>query len=70
MPLNITREGSMIELIKTKEACEFLKMSRITLMRLVKENKIPAFKFGRLWKFDKTALEKLIQEKLDFQNSN
>ncbi len=55
----------MTELIKTKEACEFLKMSRITLMKLVKEKKIPAFKMGRLWKFDKTTLGKLIQEKFE-----
>ncbi len=54
----------MTDILTTKKACEFLQMSRITLMKLVKTKKIPAFKMGRLWKFDKKTLEKLIQEKL------
>ena len=50
-------------MLSTKKACKILKMGRITLINFAKAKKTPAFKIGRMWKFEKLTLEKWIQNK-------
>ena len=46
------------------EACRYLKMSKVTLYRYVRQGSIPAFKVGREWKFDKNTLDTWIQQRV------
>ncbi len=58
----------MKELLSTSETCKILKMTRLTLHKLVKDGKIPAFKIGRFWKFERNSIDAWIQSKLDESN--
>jgi len=49
----------MEELLTPKEAAKFLKIHKVTLYRLVKEDKIPAIKIGKQLRFSKERLLKL-----------
>ena len=42
------------------EIAEYLKVRRITIYRWVRKGKIPAFKIGTDWRFDRDAIEKLM----------
>ena len=42
------------------EIAEYLKVQRITIYRWARKGKIPAFKIGTDWRFDKDAIEKLM----------
>lgn len=55
-------------LLTTEEACNYLKISKYALYEYVKRKEIPAFKFGRRWKFSKSALEKWVDEKMQESN--
>ena len=44
-------------LFNTKEACEYLQVSRPTFLNLIKEGKIKAKKIGRGWKVFKSDLD-------------
>jgi excisionase family DNA binding protein len=58
----------MDPLISIEEACVLLKMSKQALYGYVKQKKIPAFKFQRRWKFQRSALEKWIEEQMEESN--
>lgn len=58
----------MESLLTTEEACAFLKISKYALYEYVKRKEIPAFKFGRRWKFSKSALEKWVDQKMQENN--
>jgi excisionase family DNA binding protein len=51
-------------LLTTEQACAFLKVSKAALYNYVKSKEIPAFKFGRRWKFQRAALESWIEQKM------
>ena len=44
-------------LFNTKEACEYLQISRPTFLKLIAEGKIKAKKIGRGWKVFKSELD-------------
>jgi len=44
------------ELIKAKEACEYLKISKVTLFKWIRENKINAYHLGTRLYFKKSEL--------------
>lgn len=54
-------------LLTTEEACKMLKVSKAALYNYVKAKEIPAFKFGRRWKFPQADLEKWINQKMQEQ---
>lgn len=58
----------MDPLLTAEEACDFLKVSKVALYNYARRNEIPAFKFGRRWKFQKSALEKWIEQKMKESN--
>lgn len=58
----------MESLLTTEEASAMLKISKIALYSYVRKKEIPAFKFGRRWKFQKSALEKWIEQKMEESN--
>lgn len=51
----------MKEIMTTKEVCDFLKISRLTLYIYIKTKGLPACKIGRGWRFEKTAIEKWLE---------
>lgn len=57
-----------MELLTTKEACALLKTKRLTLYKMVKAGEVPAFRMGRSWKFERTALENWIRKRLEESN--
>ena len=57
-----------MEILTTKEACDLLKTKRISLYKLVKSGEIPAFRMGRSWKFERTAIEAWIRKRLEEGN--
>lgn len=50
------------EILTVKEVCELLRVSNITVYKLVKEGRIPAFKIGSDWRFQKDQLVHWIAE--------
>lgn len=57
------------DIMTLKEVAEFLKLSELSLYRLLRERKIPAFKIGQQWRFKKSALDKWIEDKMQ-ENKN
>lgn len=57
-----------MEILTTQEACALLRTKRLTLYKLVKSGEIPAFRMGRAWKFERTALEGWIRKRLEENN--
>ena len=58
----------MEQLLTTKETCAFLKISRLTLYRMLKAKKIAGCKVGRSWRFEKSVLEQWIESKMQENN--
>ncbi|MCX6702917.1 MAG: helix-turn-helix domain-containing protein [Candidatus Wolfebacteria bacterium] len=49
-----------IETYTVEEVAQALKLHPYTIRRLSREGKIPAFKFGGQWRFDKKQIDKLM----------
>jgi|GEM_PF-3065548 len=47
----------MSDLMTTKEASEYLKLSYMTLYKLAQQGEIPAYKLGGHWRFNKVVLD-------------
>lgn len=53
--------GSVVAQIMTiKEVAKYLKLHPITISKLSKEGKIPSFRIGSVWRFDKKVIDKWI----------
>jgi len=52
----------MYKLMDFKDAKIYLKTSRATLYRLIQDKRIPAFKVGGRWRFDKERLDKWFED--------
>jgi excisionase family DNA binding protein len=58
--LNNKREFIMPQIMTTKELAKYLKLHEITICKYAAEGKIPAIRIGRVWRFDKEAIDKWI----------
>ena len=47
--------------ISIVDAASYLGVKVVTLRKWIKENKIPAHKIGKLWKFKKTELDAWVE---------
>ena len=45
-----------------KELAGYLKLNEITIYKCVNDGKIPGFKVGRQWRFDREKIDELIRE--------
>ena len=63
--------NNLEELITIEELCNILSIGRNSAYTLLKENKIKAFRIGRVWKISRLAVEDFIlsQSKLNFSCS-
>ena len=48
------------EIMTTKEVAKYLRLHEITICKYAAEGKIPAIRIGRVWRFDKEALDRWI----------
>jgi excisionase family DNA binding protein len=55
-----TGESILAQIMTTKEMAKYLKLHQITICKLSKEGKIPAIQIGRVWRFDKDAIDEWI----------
>lgn len=51
------RSASSPSVLTVPEVCVMLRCSRQTLYRLLRAEKIPAFKLGKVWRFRKDLIE-------------
>ena len=47
----------MANMMTTKELAQYLKFHPITICKFAGEGKIPAIRIGRVWRFDKEAID-------------
>lgn len=47
-----------LEMMTVKEVASYLKMKPVTIYKLAKEGKIPAFKVASFWRFKRDLIEK------------
>jgi len=52
------------EVLTTKEASKYLKITPRTLYRHIREHNIPAFKLGREWRFVRSELDRWLINKV------
>lgn len=57
------------EIMNTLEVSEFLKLHPFTVNKLAREGKIPAFKIGADWRFDKKLIDRWIKEKIEYNQT-
>ena len=50
----------MPEIMTTKQVAEYLKLHEITVCKYAAQGKIPAIRIGRVWRFDKDAIDRWI----------
>ncbi len=50
----------MPDIMTTKELAKYLKLHEITICKHAAEGIIPAIRIGRVWRFDKEAIDKWI----------
>ena len=50
------------QIMTIKEVSEYLKLAEKTAYRLASQGKMPAFKIGGSWRFDKADIDKWIEE--------
>ena len=58
--LYMQKECLMPQIMTTKELAKYLKLHEITICKYAAEGKIPAIRIGRVWRFDKEAIDKWI----------
>lgn len=51
-----------METFTVEELAKYLKLHEYTIRRLAREGKIPSFKAGGQWRFDKTEIEQWRKE--------
>ena len=47
-------------MMTTREIAKYLKLHEITICKLAAEGKIPSIRIGRVWRFDKEAIDRWI----------
>jgi excisionase family DNA binding protein len=60
----------MSEVLNIEEACQLLRVGKVTLYRYIRRGEIPAFKIGRNWKFHREALIEWMKEQIQANSQN
>jgi len=50
------------QIMTTKEIAKYLKLHEITICKYAVQGRIPSIRIGRVWRFDKDAIDKWIGE--------
>lgn len=59
--------GKQNEILTIDELSDYLKISRSTLYKLVRQGRIPSQKVGRHWRFRKVAIDRWLEETPDYR---
>ncbi len=51
----------MGKILTTKELAAYLKLTEVTIYKYANEGKIPGFKIGSRWRFDKDKIDDLLR---------
>ncbi len=51
----------MGKILTTKELAEYLKLTEVTIYKYATMGKIPGFKIGSRWRFDKEQIDELLK---------
>jgi excisionase family DNA binding protein len=54
----------MSRIMTVSETAAYLRMNRMTIYRLAQEGKIPAFKVGGSWRFDRQGIDDWIAQQV------
>jgi len=46
-----------VKIMTINEVAAFLKLSKITIYKLIKKGELPAFRVGNSWRFDRDKIE-------------
>jgi len=49
------------KILTTKELAAYLKLTEVTIYKYANEGKIPGFKIGSRWRFDKDKIDDLLK---------
>ncbi len=52
----------LTEIMTVKEVADYLKMKPVTIYKLAKQGKIPAFRVASFWRFKKDLIDKWLDE--------
>jgi len=52
-------------LLTTKQVAEYLRIDKFTVYRLVAQGKLPAYKVGSQWRFNRKFLETWLRQNLN-----
>ncbi len=53
----------MGQILTIKELSKYLKLTNVTIYKYLSEGKIPGFKVGSRWRFDKDQIDELMKSK-------
>lgn len=59
----------MTEIMTTKELAAYLRLHEITICKYASQGRIPAIRIGRVWRFDKDAIDRWIAGEQDNKKS-
>ena len=51
----------MGQILTTQELAEYLKLTQVTIYKYVCEGKIPGFKVGSRWRYDKDKIDEFLK---------
>jgi excisionase family DNA binding protein len=49
------------QILTTQELAEYLKLTQVTIYKYVCEGKIPGFKVGSRWRYDKDKIDEFLK---------
>ncbi len=59
-----------VQLLTMKEVAEYLNIDRFTVYRLLAQKKLPAFKVGNQWRFQKKMIDSWLMRNSNFQKEH
>lgn len=62
------RKIIMEEYLTAKQVAEYLQVKPLTIYQWAREEKIPAIKIGRIWRFKKDVIDAFLEEQLHSRN--
>jgi excisionase family DNA binding protein len=60
----------MSRIMTVSETATYLRMNRMTIYRLAQEGKIPAFKVGGSWRFDRQGIDEWIARQVETRQAS
>jgi len=58
---NRTKQYENLRIMTTKDVAKYLKLHEVTIISHAAKGRIPAIKIGKVWRFDKQAIDKWIR---------